>query len=118
MRPESLKQQVLSSLADVKALNVIVIDVRDKMVDVDFMIIATGSSGRHAAAVAQRVISDVKKRSIKPPAVEGMDSAEWILIDLGDVIVHVMQQETRDFYDLEQLWHTELTPNYKLGGEL
>ena len=111
MLPEVLKDQVLTVLEDMKAQDITIIDVHEKASFTDFIVIACGASDRHTKAVAQRLIEDIKKLGTQPLGVEGMDVPSWILVDLGDVVTHIMQAETRSFYDIEQLWQTRLTQN-------
>jgi ribosome-associated protein len=70
----------------------------------DFMIIATGTSSRHVKALVDNVVTEVKSAGMRARGIEGRESHEWVLVDLGDVLVHVMQADTREFYDLERLW--------------
>lgn len=104
MEPEQLKQLVLSVLDDYKALNVVEIDVRKLTSIADTMIICSGTSTRHLKTLAEQVVKRAKENSVVPLGVEGEDSAEWILVDLSDVIVHIMQPSAREFYSLEKLW--------------
>jgi ribosome-associated protein len=100
----SLKTIVTDALADMKALHVKVLDVR-KLTDVaDLMIIASGTSDRHVRSVADRVVEKIKEAGFRPHGVEGQQDAEWVLIDLNEIIVHVMLPRTREFYGLEKLW--------------
>lgn len=101
---EQLKALVLAALDDLKAQDVQVIDVRDKASFTDLMIIASGSSDRHIKALADNVVEAAKKHGAQPLGVEGETSREWVLVDLGDIIVHVMHPQTRAFYNLEKLW--------------
>jgi len=103
-RVERLLQTTLDALGDMKALDVRVIDVRGQTSITDIMVIASGTSTRHVKAVADRVEEAAKAIGVRPLGVEGQKSAEWILIDLVDVVVHVMLPEVRDFYALEKLW--------------
>ncbi len=104
MQAERLAQVVISALEEVKAQNVQVLDVRGVSSFTDFMIIATGRSDRQVRALADKVVMEAKKEGVMPLGVEGKAQAEWILIDLADVVVHAMQPATRDFYKLEKLW--------------
>ena len=108
MKPEAIKKLALQALDALKAENVIIIDVRNHANFTDFMIIASGSSTRHVKSIANEVIETAKSGNLPPLGVEGEDVGEWILVDLGDVIVHVMLPETRQFYELEKLWGEEL----------
>jgi ribosome-associated protein len=107
MTIDELKKLALDALDDMKAEDVTVIDVTGKTSVTDWIIIATGSSSRHVKSIANNVISEAKKANKPPLGAEGEDEGEWVLVDLGDVIVHVMQRQVRDFYDLESLWSVE-----------
>ena len=100
----SLKKVVLDALADMKALDVVVLDVRGLTDIADFMIIASGTSDRHVRAVAQRVVEKTKEAGFRPHGVEGQQDSDWVLIDLHEMIVHVMLPRVREFYGLEKLW--------------
>lgn len=95
---------VLHALDELKAKNVSSLDVRELTSISDNMVIASGTSTRHVKALADNVVVESKKHGFNPIGVEGADGADWVLVDLGDVIVHVMQQSTREYYDLERLW--------------
>jgi ribosome-associated protein len=104
MQAEELKAIALRALADLKGLNVVEFDVRDKTSVTDFMIIASGRSDRHVKSLADAVVMACKKAAVQPLGVEGEREGEWVLVDLGDVVVHVMQPRMREFYALERLW--------------
>ncbi len=108
MKPEAIKKLALQALDALKAENVIIIDVRNHANFTDFMIFASGRSTRHVKSIANEVIETAKSGNLLPLGVEGEDVGEWILVDLGDVIVHVMLPDTRQFYELEKLWGEEL----------
>ena len=94
----------LAALEDMKAVDVRVIDVRDLTTITDVMVIAGGTSTRHVKAIADNVALEAKRHGVKALGVEGDKGAEWILVDLADVVVHVMMPEIRAFYALEKLW--------------
>jgi ribosome-associated protein len=101
---EEIKDLVVTALEDLKAVDVVVLDVRGKSSVTDFMVIASGTSDRHLKAMANNVVVEAKKAGIMPLGIEGEASSEWVLVDLVDVVVHIMMPETRDFYQLEKLW--------------
>jgi ribosome-associated protein len=103
-RTARLLDVALHALEDMKAVDIRVIDVRELTTITDFMVIASGTSTRHVKAVADEVAVEAKKNGVQAPGVEGEKGSEWILVDLGDVVVHVMMPETRAFYALEKLW--------------
>ena len=104
MRPLQLRKLILTALEDAKARDVVVLDMRKVAVFTDYMIIVTGTSNRHVMAVADNVIDRLREAGRRPTGVEGMEGGDWVLIDFGDVVVHVMRAQTRDFYGLEKLW--------------
>jgi ribosome-associated protein len=100
----SLKTVVIDALADMKALEVKFLDVRGLTDIADFMVIASGTSDRHVRSVAQRVVEKAKEAGFRPHGVEGQQDGDWVLIDLNEMIVHVMLPRVREFYGLEKLW--------------
>jgi ribosome-associated protein len=105
----SLKTVVTDALADMKALEVKVLDVRGLTDIADFMVIASGTSDRHVRSVAQRVVEKTKEAGFRPHGVEGQQDSDWVLIDLNEMIVHVMLPRVREFYGLEKLWDMTAT---------
>jgi len=104
MQSELMLQIAQNALEDLKAQNIVSIDVRDKTSVTDYMLIASGTSSRQVKALAEHVLEKFKEQDIRPLGSEGLDGGEWALLDMGDVLVHVMQAPTREFYDLERLW--------------
>jgi ribosome-associated protein len=101
---ELLRQRVVAALEDLKAKDVREIDVRGKTSIADILFIASGTSARHVTSIADEVIKFAKEAGVMPLGVEGQTEAEWVLVDLGDIIVHVMMPRIREFYGLERLW--------------
>ncbi len=99
-----LKKICFETLNDLKAQNIQVLDIRDISDFADWFIIATASSSRNAKAIANKLIESIKLHQKNLVGIEGEDESEWILVDCGDVVVNIMQKETREFYDLESLW--------------
>ena len=106
MQIEDLIKTVEDALAELKAKDVVRIDVRELTSVTDYMIIASGGSNRQVGALADNVIEKAKEAGRRPLGVEGKESGEWVLVDLGDIVVHIMQPATRQFYDLERLWQS------------
>ncbi len=107
---QQLVDTALNALADLKATDVQTIDVRALTSLADVMIIASGTSTRHVKALAENVVIKAKESGTRPLGTEGEREAEWVLIDLAGVIVHVMLPATRAFYDLERLWNAPAAP--------
>ena len=105
----SLKPVVLDALDDMKALDVKFLDVRGLTDIADFMVIASGTSDRHVRSVAQRVVEKAKAAGFRPHGIEGQQDGDWVLIDLSEMIIHVMLPRVREFYGLEKLWDMTVT---------
>jgi ribosome-associated protein len=104
MQPEELRDIIVHALEDLKAVDVRVLDVRNVTVITDIMVIASGTSDRHVKSLARNVLDKAKEHGARPLGVEGEDGGEWVLVDLHDVVVHMMLPRIRDFYNLEKLW--------------
>ena len=101
---ERLHRIVVGALDDLKARDIVEVDVRGKSSVTDLLVIASGTSSRHVKSIADEVVKKAKQAGLPPIGVEGQREAEWVLVDLGDIIVHVMLPRTREFYGLERLW--------------
>lgn len=108
---QELLDIVLAALEDGKAREIKVLDVRGKTSVTDYMVVASGTSDRHVRAVADHVAEKAKERGAPPLGTEGGPAADWVLVDLGDVVVHVMKPQAREFYQLEKLWGAEAAPS-------
>ena len=102
--PDALVELVMASLDDDKAHDVTVIDLAGKTDFADFMVIATGTSQRHVATMAEHLREKFKSAGLGRVPVEGLEQGDWVLIDGGDVVVHIFKAEVRKFYDLEKIW--------------
>lgn len=109
MNSNELMQTAVDALAELKGVNVQALDVRRMTNITDFMVVASGGSARQVVALAENVVKRAKENGVPPIGTEGMSQGEWALVDLGDVVVHVMLPETRDFYQLEKLWDARAT---------
>ena len=105
---KNLKKTILNNLEDIKAVDPVAIDVTNISSLTDYMVIASGTSSRHIAAMSERVIEGLKQIDIHGIKIEGQGGDDWLLVDAGDVIIHLMSSEAREFYDLESLWDPEL----------
>lgn len=101
---ETLRKRVIDALEELKAKDVRELDVRGKTSIADTLVIASGTSARHVKSIADEVIKFAKQAGVMPLGVEGQVEAEWVLVDLGDIIVHIMLPRIREFYGLERLW--------------
>jgi ribosome-associated protein len=102
--PKTVAQVVAHALEDLKAFETTFLDVRHLTTVTDAMAIASGRSDRHVRAIAHAVVEESKKAGFRPIGVEGANAGEWVLVDLGDLVVHVMLPRVREFYNLEKLW--------------
>ena len=102
--PPALAQVVLAALEDMKAVNVKAMDVRGITDITDMMVVASGTSDRHVKSIADRVVQRCKEAGYRPYGIEGERDGEWVLLDLNDVVLHVMLPRVREFYALEKLW--------------
>ena len=102
-----LAKTAVNALEDLKGQDIKVLDVQKLTTVTDTMIICTGTSNRHVKSLAQNVAEDAKKAGFRPMGIEGQEAGEWVLVDLGGVVVHVMQAQARAFYQLEKLWTVE-----------
>jgi len=109
MQVEDLLKLVETELDERKALHIKVLDVRRKSSITDYMVVATATSSRHAQSLCEHIVEKVKQNGMQPLGVEGQPGSDWVLLDLGDVVVHVMTGHAREFYQLEKLW--------SVGGE-
>jgi len=114
---EDLKAMVLAALEDAKANDVRQLDVR-RLTDItDWMVVASGTSTRHVLALADHVRTQVKAQGLSPIGTEGESGSDWVLLDYGDVVVHLMLPDTRGFYDLEGLWDDRLSSVVQITRE-
>ncbi len=104
MDVEQLKTVVLDALEERKGRNIVTLDVRGVSGVTDYMVVCSGTSSRHVKSLADNVWVEAKKHGVSPLGMEGQRTADWVLVDFGDVVVHVMLPEAREFYDLERLW--------------
>jgi|TARA_B100001059_G_scaffold232718_1_gene271129 ribosome-associated protein len=104
LQVEQLREFVIDKVDDLKGRDIQVLDVHGKTDVADYMIICSGNSKTHVKSIAEYVATQAKHAGIPPLGVEGGEQSEWVLVDLGDVVLHVMQESMRDFYQLEKLW--------------
>jgi ribosome-associated protein len=114
---EQLSKIVIEALENVKANDITILDVTNMSDVADRMIIASGTSNTHLKALANSVVIDCKEAGNAPLSTEGEASSEWVLVDLGDILVHIMLPKTREFYDLERLWTTRPNDSEKSKSE-
>ena len=107
MQSDELVTLVEDALDELKALDTCILNVGKLTSVTDHMVISSGTSSRHVRSIADKVIEMAKAAGCTPLGVEGQQYGEWVLVDLGDVVVHLMQPKTRDFYNLEKLWNME-----------
>ncbi|WP_286265640.1 ribosome silencing factor [Thalassotalea atypica] len=104
MQSEDLTRFVVEKIEDLKGRDIITLDIQGKASFADYMIVASGNSNRHVKSVVQNLATECRAEGVEPLGLEGIDVGEWSLLDLGSVVVHVMTDELRDRYQLEQLW--------------
>jgi len=117
MTIDELKQLAVDTLDDSKAEDITVLDVKGKTTVTDWIVVASGTSSRHVKSLANSVMEAAKEAGKTPLGSEGQDEGEWVLVDLGDVVVHVMQRQVREYYDLESLWSVEAMNKQALQRE-
>tara|TARA_Y100001958_G_C21156715_1_gene491570 strand:- start:147 stop:470 length:324 start_codon:yes stop_codon:yes gene_type:complete len=103
-----LKNRILDTLQDIKAVDPIIIDVKKISSLTDYMVIASGTSNRHITAMSERVVDGLRSSDIPEIRIEGKSGDDWLLVDAGDVVIHLMSSDAREFYDLESLWDPDL----------
>ena len=104
----SILKDILNELEDSKASDIVSINISKKTSLADYLVFATGTSNRHINSISQSVNKKLKKLNIKNPSIEGSNDSGWVVIDSGDVIVHLFKDEIRKFYNLENMWSTEI----------
>ncbi|WP_392563156.1 ribosome silencing factor [Orbus sturtevantii] len=104
MLQQSLQDFIIDKIDDLKGKDIVTVDVRGKSSITDYMIICTGTSSRHVSSVASHLIDEAKKSGYTVFGSEGQNDADWVVVDMGTVMVHVMQEESRQLYELEKLW--------------
>lgn len=107
MTPKKAAEKLITALEDMKAVDIRTIDVRKQTSITDMMIIATGRSNRQVRAISDKILETAKQIGLPPIGIEGQKDGEWVLVDLGDFVVHIMQPAVRDYYQLEKLWVPE-----------
>lgn len=115
MTVEKLLRTVVDAVEDLKGQQIKILDVRGLTTITDYMVVASGTSNRHVKSLADNVIERARTKGLRPLGVEGMEEGEWVLIDLGDVVVHVMHPAVRDFYQLERLWSDQTAGDLAAG---
>ena len=107
MELEALEHLVKEAMEDIKAFDIKVIDVQGRNSMTDRLIFASGRSDRQVKAIANNVVEEAKKANHQPLGVEGMNTGDWVLVDLNDIVVHVMLPQVRDFYNIESMWEVD-----------
>jgi len=108
MTPKTIKDHVINALEDIKAHDISVIDIADISDFADYMIVASGTSDTHVKALAREASTQLRTRGVIPLNENGAELGEWVLVDFGDVVLHVMRPEVREYYDLEKLWDEDV----------
>ncbi|MCS3432134.1 ribosome silencing factor [Klebsiella sp. BIGb0407] len=104
MQGKEFQDFVIDKIDDLKGQDIIAIDVKGKSSITDCMVICTGTSNRHVVSIAEHVVQSARDIGLRPMGVKGINASDWVVVDLGEVIVHVMQEESRQLYELEKLW--------------
>ena len=99
-----LNKAIINALENLKGKEIVTLDVTELSDVMDTLIIASGTSNRHARSLAENMVEETKKLGFRAQGIEGLSTGDWVLVDFGDTVVHVMQQEARDYYELEKLW--------------
>ncbi len=115
---EDVLKTVTDSLENSKAEDLVTIDIKDKSALADYMIIASGRSNRHVGAIADHLLRELKNTGAGTAKVEGLQSADWVLIDTGDIIVHLFRPEVREFYALEKMWQMPASEERRFRSEV
>jgi len=111
MKSLELQKLIVQSLEDMKGQEITVLDVSERTTVTDWMVVVTGTSQRHVKSMANEVIEKSKAAGVRPLGAEGESEGSWVLVDLGDVLAHIMTRESRDFYALEKLWSIDTAEN-------
>jgi len=104
LTPKQLQELAVTALEDLKGQDIVALDVADRTTVTDCMIVVTGTSARHVKSLANELIEKSKEAGNRPLGIEGETEGNWVLVDLGDVIAHIMTKDSREFYALEKLW--------------
>ncbi|MCK5662369.1 MAG: ribosome silencing factor [Thiotrichaceae bacterium] len=116
MNFDELKALVINAVEDLKAFDINIVDVHGRSSVTDTLIFASGRSDRQVKSIANNVVIEAKKAGIAPLGVEGLNAGDWVLVDLGDVVVHVMLPQVRDYYGIERMWDVD-DPDYDDGSD-
>lgn len=108
MKPEEIKQKVVAAVENVKGQDIRVLDIADISNFADYMVVVSGTSDTHVKALAREASDSLRAEGVKPLNEDGADVGEWVLVDFGDVVLHVMRPEVREYYDLEKLWDEDV----------
>ncbi|MCJ8351701.1 ribosome silencing factor [Moritella sp.] len=106
MQISDLQAFVIDKIEDMKARDIQVVDVKGKSPVTDIMIVCTGTSKTHVKSISNHLYLEAKRNEVFVMGIEGKEDSEWVLVDMGDIVVHIMQQQTRDLYQLEELWQS------------
>jgi ribosome-associated protein len=110
MQNEKVIELAVASLEDLKAKNIEILDVREKSSVTDYMVVCSGTSKRHVMSIATKVEDELKESSVQSLSSEGHKGGDWVIVDLSDVVIHVLTEEARELYDLEKLWRFDMKP--------